>query len=88
MSEASKIGFSVEIPSELVDRANLVSKSKTYAAINSRSSRREITLESTIAWIERQNFPSDSEVNLIKQARNCPSGALRHFKCNIKKWKK
>jgi hypothetical protein len=77
--EASRLGMSIDLPSNLVDRANLVSKSKTNANAGVRASNRCPTLESTMEWIEKQGFLPHEKEKLTKQVKNCPNGALRQF---------
>ena len=77
--EASRIGLSIDLPSDLVDRASVVSKSKTSAKAGIRPTSRRPTLESTIRWIEKQNFIPQKKAKLTQQAKSCPNGALRQF---------
>ena len=77
--EASRLGLSIDLPSDLVDRANLVSKSKTNANAEVRATNRRPTLEGTIKWIENQDFLPHKKEKLTEQAKSCPNGALRQF---------
>jgi len=77
--EASRLGLSIDLPSDLADLANLVSKSKTNANAGVRATNRRPTFESTIKWIESQGFSPHKKEKLAQQAKSCPNGALRQF---------
>jgi hypothetical protein len=73
-----RLPISIEIPSDLKERADFVTKSKSATARVKRICSRP-TLESTLIWIESLDVPTHRKEILKNEARKCPNGALRQF---------
>ena len=82
--EAARINLGVEIPKEVASDKGLASSSKGLSKTKPRGSLKQITLEGVVRYIESTKFSSQKKEELIKKAKNCPTGALAHFCRNIK----
>ena len=79
MLEATRLNFSVEIPSNLIEEAEIARYSKGAAAGKPKRKAGSTTLVKVVRHIEAQNIPSERKAELIQQAKNCPTGALVQF---------